>query len=125
MTAPDDALPIEVAAEILPGKVDPSATARFANINRAEQYARILADTGDYSAGGVWLTDSNDKRWRVDEVVTHAPEFRTGNRVVIGNGRKIYEVDRRGLDHADGRICVMSEQTGRVRLVHPDQLKKL
>lgn len=69
MTATKDTLTIEVTAEILPGKVDPNATARFANINRADQYARqVLIADGSYSAGGVWLTDSNGRRHRLDRV---------------------------------------------------------
>lgn len=58
-------LPIEVTAELLPGRVDPNATGRFANVNRADQYARILIASGDYSAGGVWLADSNGARHRL------------------------------------------------------------
>lgn len=59
-------LTIEVTAEILPGKPDPNATAQFANADRASQYAQILIEAGDYSAGGVWLTDSNGTRHRFD-----------------------------------------------------------
>ncbi|WP_301123465.1 hypothetical protein [Mycolicibacterium fortuitum] len=54
--------PITVTAEILVGKVDPSAEARFANANRAGQYAQMLVDTGDYAA--VYL-DDGDNRWLV------------------------------------------------------------
>ncbi|MFR9773114.1 hypothetical protein [Nocardia sp. SC052] len=57
--------PIQVTAEILPGKTDPAATARFANSNRATQYADILAATGDYKSGGVYITDTNGTRHRI------------------------------------------------------------
>ncbi|NKY48005.1 hypothetical protein [Nocardia cerradoensis] len=59
-------MPITITAEILPGKVDTNATAEFNNTNRADQYARILIDTGDYKSGGVWLTDTNGDRHRLD-----------------------------------------------------------
>lgn len=118
-------LPIQITAEIMPGKADPSATARFVNHDRAAQYARMLADTGDYTAGGVWLTDIDGTRYRLDEVNTHAPEFPTGSHVRIGNGRTVYVVERRGTDWDDGRICITSEQTGESRWIHPDRLTKL
>ena len=55
---------IVVSAEILPGKADPSAEARFANASRAGQYAQILADSSDYSA--VTITDARGDVWTVD-----------------------------------------------------------
>ncbi|MEV2222713.1 hypothetical protein AB0E01_22875 [Nocardia vinacea] len=60
-----DTLPIEVTAEILPGKVDPNQTARFANGSRAAQYADMLIATGDFKSGGVWITDSHGTRHRI------------------------------------------------------------
>jgi hypothetical protein len=50
--------PLTVVAEILPGKADPSTTARFANSSRAEQYARLLFDSGDYAR--VTLNDGTE-----------------------------------------------------------------
>jgi hypothetical protein len=46
----DIELPVAVEAELLPGKIDPSTAARFANGTRAGQYAQMLADSGDYAA---------------------------------------------------------------------------
>lgn len=50
--------PLRIVAEILPGKPDPSAEAAFMNEDRAVQYGRILAATGDYVSGGVFLVDA-------------------------------------------------------------------
>jgi hypothetical protein len=52
---------IVVTAEILPGKPDPAAEARFVNGSRAGQYAQMLADSGDYSE--VKLRDSHGDVW--------------------------------------------------------------
>ena len=41
---------LEVTAYIGGDKQDPSASAQFANLWRAEQYAQLLADSGDYTA---------------------------------------------------------------------------
>lgn len=57
--------PIRVTAEILPGKVDPSATAGFNNCDRATQYALMLAATDDYNTGGVFITDARGLRRRI------------------------------------------------------------
>lgn len=56
-------LPVTVTAEILPGKPDPSAEARFANSSRAGHYARLLEATGDYV--GVFL-DDGEAKWPVN-----------------------------------------------------------
>lgn len=61
----NDELPIKVTAEILPGKPDAAATARFANSDRAAQYAlNVLLPSGSYT-GGVWLTDAFGARHRL------------------------------------------------------------
>lgn len=57
-------VPVTVTAEILPGKPDPSAEARFANSSRAAQYAKLLQATGDYT--GVFL-DDGQTIWPVND----------------------------------------------------------
>ncbi|MBH0778789.1 hypothetical protein [Nocardia bovistercoris] len=59
--AESEPLPIRVTAEILPGKVDLSATAGFTNADRATRYALDLVTSGDYSSGDVWLTDGTGR----------------------------------------------------------------
>ena len=56
-------MPVTVSADILPGKPDPSAEARFASASRAEQYAKHLDCTGDYAS--VFLDDGESK-WTVN-----------------------------------------------------------
>ncbi|SLG39685.1 Uncharacterised protein [Mycobacteroides abscessus subsp. abscessus] len=58
-------LDITVTAEIAPHKPDPTAKAQFANADRAAQYAQMLANSGDYATGAVWLTDHNGIRHHI------------------------------------------------------------
>lgn len=62
-THPERDLPIKVAAYIRPGREDESARARFANGDRAEQYARLLANGGTYAEVVLW--DQGGTAWVV------------------------------------------------------------
>lgn len=55
--------PIMVTAEVIPGKVDRSATARFANYSRAETYAASLLK--DYASVVVTEDDDSDRGWHL------------------------------------------------------------
>lgn len=53
---------IRVLAYTLPGKPDNSSKAFFENTNRAEQYAMMLINSGDYNS--VSITDHlNQQHW--------------------------------------------------------------
>lgn len=56
---------IRILAFVLPGKPDNSTKAFFANSSRAEQYAMLLINSGDYSS--VEITDITTQK-------THAIE---------------------------------------------------
>ncbi len=58
-------VPITVTAEVLPGKADPMAEARFANSSRAGQYAKLLEATRDYTV--IYVNDGKTK-WVVNGV---------------------------------------------------------
>lgn len=98
-------MPITITAEILPGKVDTNATGEFNNTDRADQYARILIAAGDYTAGGVFLTDSDGTRTRLDRPQPRVVEPITPNYAVAIS--------------ADGRIEIMARGETVVR-VAPD-----
>ncbi len=51
-------IPAQVIAEVRPGEVDESATAWFTNYERAEEYAQMLRDTGNYDAGEVFVVNA-------------------------------------------------------------------
>lgn len=58
-----DALPVKVAAYLCGDKEDPSSRALFANSDRAEQYARMLADSRQYATVCLW--DAQGQCWEV------------------------------------------------------------
>lgn len=58
-----DEFPVTVTAEVYEGKPDPSASAGFANTDRAVQYAQLLVSGGGYS--GVFVADQNGGRFPV------------------------------------------------------------
>lgn len=65
-----DTLPIKVAAYLIHAdetSEDPSARALFANMDRAESYARLLADSSTYA--DVYLWDAEGAAWLVPATV--------------------------------------------------------
>ncbi|WP_216907639.1 hypothetical protein [Nocardia noduli] len=57
---------ILVSAEVRPGLPDLSAAGWFAESDRAAEYAAILTASGEYRAGGVWITEEPGVSHRVD-----------------------------------------------------------
>lgn len=66
MPSPHPTLKIAVSAETAAGTTDHTADARFADADWAERFAQMVADSGAYAAGGVWLTDANGTRRRIE-----------------------------------------------------------